>query len=170
MNANDAAIYITPLCEEVMKLLPILFFMVVFEPDNEDIIITALTVGIGFATLENCCYLLELVEEEFKFTLIRGLAVGVMHTVCAVTVGLGLTVFKRYKEIGVVGAIGIFATAFSYHAIYNLLVSGGEAWRITGYCMPIVTIILVYFLYRHGMFRLDPKEVTTNDLRGNKHD
>lgn len=159
MSAEDTAIYVTPLCEELMKLLPVLFFLLIFEPVDEDLMITALTVGIGFATLENCCYLLEIVEEDFGYTLVRGLAVGVMHTVCALTAGIGLTVFKRYRRMGIIGAVGIFVTAYSYHAIYNLLVSGGNFWRAMGYCMPLVTVLIIYILYRNGLFRIEHEEI-----------
>lgn len=157
MSVDDAAIYIVPACEEIMKMLPILFFVAVFEPDTEDIIITSLTLGIGFATLENCCYLLELVNEDFRYTIIRGLAVGIMHTVCALTVGIGLSVFRRYKELGIVGAIGIFVCAYSYHAIYNLLISGGGSYRMAGYAIPLVTVLIVGILYQRGVFRLENK-------------
>ena len=158
MSVDDAAIYIVPACEEIMKMLPILFFVAVFEPDTEDIVITSLTLGIGFATLENCCYLLELVSEDFRYTVIRGLAVGVMHTVCALTVGIGLSVFRRYKELGIVGAVGIFACAYSYHAIYNLLISGGGTYRMAGYAVPIVTVLIIGILYQKGVFGLESKE------------
>lgn len=165
MSTQETAIFITPLCEEIMKLLPVLFFVIIFEPRNDEILTTALTVGVGFTTLENCCYLLELVEEDIQYTLIRGFAAGLMHTVCALTVGIGLTVFKRYGKIGIVGAIGIFVTAYSYHAIYNLLVSGEGYWRMAAYGMPFLTILVVFIFYRNGMFHLSHKEEIENEYK-----
>lgn len=141
-----------------MKMLPILFYMAVFEPDTEDILITSLTVGVGFATLENCCYLVQFVDEGFQYTLIRGLAAGVMHTVCALTVGIGLSVFRRYREAGIVGAVGIFSCAYAYHTIYNLLIYGNGVYRLVGYAMPLVTVLIIWVLYQKGVFRLERQE------------
>ncbi len=158
MSVDEAAIYLVSAGEEIMKMLPILFYMAVFEPDTEDILITSLTVGVGFATLENCCYLVQFVDEGFQYTLIRGLAAGVMHTVCALTVGIGLSVFRRYREAGIVGAVGIFSCAYAYHTIYNLLIYGNGVYRLVGYAMPLVTVLIIWVLYQKGVFRLERQE------------
>ena len=44
---------IAPVVEEVMKLLPLLFYLLVFEPKTESIKNAAIIVALAFATFEN---------------------------------------------------------------------------------------------------------------------
>lgn len=50
---------IAPVVEEVMKLLPLLFYLLVFEPKAEQIKIAAVITALSFATFENVCYLIQ---------------------------------------------------------------------------------------------------------------
>lgn len=52
-----AAIEITPVCEEVMKMLPLLFYFLIFEPEPRELPAVAIAIAVGFATFENVCYL-----------------------------------------------------------------------------------------------------------------
>ncbi|MFR2214891.1 MAG: PrsW family glutamic-type intramembrane protease [Ruminococcus sp.] len=54
-----AVMEVTPVCEEVMKFLPLLFYLLVFEPDKQEVISPAIGIAVGFATFENVCYLTE---------------------------------------------------------------------------------------------------------------
>ena len=51
-DAALTAIEITPVCEEVMKLLPLLFYFFIFEPKQEELPTDAIAIAVGFATLE----------------------------------------------------------------------------------------------------------------------
>ncbi len=42
-----------------MKLLPLVFYLLVFEPEGEKIKPAAVTVALAFATFENVCYLIQ---------------------------------------------------------------------------------------------------------------
>ena len=53
VDGTVAAIEITPVCEEVMKLLPLLFFYLVFEPEPKEMPAAAIAIAVGFATFEN---------------------------------------------------------------------------------------------------------------------
>ena len=55
VDGTVAAIEITPVCEEVMKLLPLLFFYLVFEPEPKEMPAAAIAIAVGFATFENVC-------------------------------------------------------------------------------------------------------------------
>lgn len=57
-DAFVAAAEIAPVVEEVMKLLPLLFFLLIFEPEPGKIKTAAMIVGLSFATFENVCYLI----------------------------------------------------------------------------------------------------------------
>ena len=52
-----SVVEITPVCEEVMKVLPLLFYLAVFEPNPRDITSASLGIAVGFGTFENVCYL-----------------------------------------------------------------------------------------------------------------
>ena len=57
-TAFHATAEIAPVVEEVIKLLPLLFYLLVFEPEPEQIRPAVFTVAAGFATFENICYLI----------------------------------------------------------------------------------------------------------------
>ena len=40
-----------------MKFLPILFYLLVFEPEKESVVVGVFMTAVGFATFENVCYL-----------------------------------------------------------------------------------------------------------------
>ena len=75
-SALDATAEIAPVVEEVMKLLPLLFYLLVFEPEREHIKTAVLTIAAGFATFENVCYLIQHGAGELGFLLIRGFGTG----------------------------------------------------------------------------------------------
>ena len=50
---------IAPVVEEVMKFLPLLFYLLIFEPKREQIKNTAVVIALSFATFENVCYLIQ---------------------------------------------------------------------------------------------------------------
>ena len=58
-DALAATVEIAPVVEEVMKLLPLVFYLLVFEPEAERIKPAAITAALSFATFENVCYLIQ---------------------------------------------------------------------------------------------------------------
>ena len=52
-TALDATAEIAPVVEEMMKLLPLLFYLLVFEPEPEDVHPAILIIAAGFATFES---------------------------------------------------------------------------------------------------------------------
>lgn len=153
MSLDDAAVYLTPVTEEAMKLAPLLFYFLVAEPSDDDLLIAAVMVGAGFATFENACYLLDVGTEQLSYVLIRGLAVGVMHVVCALATGFGLTLVRKVQRMAAIGTLGIFAYTVTYHAVYNLLVSAPGVSRGIGYVLPLFTAALFF-----AISRLHPRE------------
>ena len=71
-DAVSTAIQIAPVCEEIMKLLPLLFFILIFEPRPGEIIPAAIAIAAGFATFENVCYLSENGAGDIALLLVRG--------------------------------------------------------------------------------------------------
>ncbi len=148
MEENDTSIFISPIVEELIKVLLLLFFMVVFIPENRTLIMLAVAIGAGFATFENCCYILNYGAESLTYILIRGLAVGVMHIVSILALSIWLIFSKRLKVLSFPAVVGGMSLAMIFHALYNLLVSETGASRIIGYLIPLFTAALLYPLYR----------------------
>ena len=80
---------IAPVVEEVMKLLPLVFYLLVFEPEAERIKPAAITAALSFATFENVCYLIQNGADRFSFIFFRGFGTGAMHVLCGLIVGGG---------------------------------------------------------------------------------
>ena len=148
MGAEDTAIYISPIVEECMKLLPILFFLFMFTPQDKTLLIVAGGICAGFATFENCCYILTSGAESLPYILIRGMAVGVMHIVSGVAVTLGLLLARRFQLLTLPGITGALALSMIFHALYNLLVSEAGVTAAIGYALPLVSAAALYLPYR----------------------
>ena len=134
-----ASVEITPIIEESMKLLPILFYLMVFEPKKEQAADEVIVSAIGFATFENVCYLLTNGAADTLHLIIRGLGTGTMHLVCGMIVAVGLLTMWDRLYLRIAGTIGLLCVAMTYHAIYNLLVTQAGVAAEIGYLIPIVT-------------------------------
>ena len=148
MELNASAVYISPTTEEIMKLLPLLFFLLVFRPKEMTLVTFAVSLGAGFATFENCCYLLATGSESLAFTLVRGLAVGVMHIVCMLAMSLSLIMVRRYRAFSFGTVVGCLSLSVVFHALYNLLVSVPGIPSYIGYSLPILTALAFYWPYQ----------------------
>ena len=144
VNATVAVVEITPVCEEVMKLLPLLFYILIFEPKVRTLPEAAVALAVGFATFENVCYLTENGAEDLMFLLIRGLSAGALHILCGIMIGFGLSYVFRRRWLAFTGTMGLLGTCIVFHAIYNLLISGNGAWRIAGYFFPSALIACLF--------------------------
>ncbi len=138
----NATTQIAPVVEEILKLLPLLFYLLVFEPKPEKINTSVLILATGFATFENICYLTQLGAADLSFLLIRGFGTGAMHIVCGAVVGLGLVYVWQRGWLRVAGTAGLLCVAITFHAIYNLLVAYGGTALYIAYTLPILTIVL----------------------------
>ena len=145
-GAEDTSIFLSPIVEEIMKFLPVLFCLFVFEPSDEDLKMTAIGVGSGFATFENCCFILSSGAQNLGYILIRGSAVGVMHLVTMQAFVMGVRILKRYKVISLAGIMGALSMSMTFHGLYNLLVSKPGASSYIGYALPIHFAILLYLI------------------------
>ena len=141
-DALTAAVEIAPVCEEILKLLPLIFFVVVFEPKLSDARIAIISISAGFATFENTYFLIESGTSNFSHLIVRGFAVGAMHIVCGAIVGYGLLHIWRYPWLKLAGTLGLLCAAITFHAIYNLMVSADGTIQYFGYLFPILAILL----------------------------
>ena len=145
-NARQAVVEITPVCEELIKLLPLLFYLLVFEPQPRVLPGAALAIAVGFATFENVCYLTENGAADFTLLLIRGISAGALHILCGALAGYGLSHVFRRRWMAPTGAMAILGACTGLHGIYNLLITADGAWRIAGYLFPAMLIACLYAL------------------------
>lgn len=108
-----------------MKLLPLLFFLAVFEPTFARFRLAAVIVAASFATFENICYLTQNGADQILFLLIRGFGTGAMHVVCGNVYGGVLRPVWDSRPLRAACLFALLCVAIIYHAIYNLLVSAG---------------------------------------------
>jgi RsiW-degrading membrane proteinase PrsW (M82 family) len=133
---------IAPVVEEIMKLLPLLFYLFVFNPKPQKINLAVMILAVSFATFENICYLTQSSAEELYFSFIRGIGTGAMHIVCGLIVSYGLTYVWQHNWLKMAGTCGLLCAAITYHAVYNLLIAYGGVVQYFAYALPVVTILI----------------------------
>lgn len=141
-NAFHATAEIAPVVEEVMKLLPLLFYLLVFEPEPERIRPAVLMIATGFATFENICYLVQNGAERLEFLLIRGFGTGAMHILCGAIIGYGLTYVWQRTWLKLAGTVGLLGVTIGFHGIYNLLIAYGGKVQYVAYLLPTGMVLL----------------------------
>ena len=139
MSTLEVTIVVTPISEEILKALPILFFATVLAPKKEALFTASMAVGIGFAVLENAFYLLNSDSFNMIDAIVRAFGAGLMHGMCTLLVGVGISFVKKKQKLFVVGTFALLSTAITYHGIYNMLVQSD--FEVIGYLLPITTYI-----------------------------
>ena len=145
-DAQQAVIEITPVCEEILKLLPLLFYLLIFEPKPRELPGAALAIAVGFAPFENVCYLTENGAEDLAFLLIRGISAGALHILCGVLSGYGIAYVFRRRWLALTGTVGILGACIGFHGIYNLLITAQGVWKTAGYLFPSVLLVCLLVL------------------------
>lgn len=134
---------VTPISEELLKMIPVLFFALAITDKRDLVISVAMAVGIGFAIIENAYLLIDDIEgASLVWALMRGVSSALLHGLCTATVGYGITFVKKQKKLFYTGTFGLAAVSFTLHAIYNLLIST-RAYRLIAVAIPIVIYIFV---------------------------
>ena len=142
MDLLSASLELTPIVEECMKFLPVLFYLLVFEPDKTETVDSILMTAVGFATFENACYLTSNSADQILHLVIRGFGTGAMHVVCGFLIAIGLLYLWDRAWLRVAGTIGLLAVAMNFHGIYNVLVSQTGPAALIGYLIPLMTLVL----------------------------
>ena len=149
MSPFEVTIVVTPISEEILKACPILFFATILSPKKESLFTASMAVGVGFAVLENAYYLLNAETWNVMDAVIRAFGAGLMHGMCTLLVGVGITFVKKKRKVFWVGTFALLSTAITYHSIYNMLVQ--SRYDVIGYLLPISTYIpsLVWRVKKH---------------------
>lgn len=139
METFEFTTVITPITEEILKALPILVYATMISDKKETLFTASMATGIGFAVLENAFYLLNDSSFNMIDAVIRAFGTGLMHGMCTLLVGVGISFAKKRRKIFIVGTFALLSTAITYHGIYNMLVQ--SPYEVVGFLLPIVTYI-----------------------------
>ena len=135
---------IAPVVEEVMKLLPLLFYLLIFEPKREQIKNTAVVIALSFATFENVCYLIQNGAGHFSFIFFRGIGTGAI-------VGGDLAYVWQRTWLKIAGTCGLLGAAITFHAIYNLLIAYGSVAQYIAYLLPVLILAAGKLIFRSSI-------------------
>ena len=145
MQTFEFTITATPITEEILKAIPILVFAVLVSDKKETLFTASMATGVGFAVLENAYYLLNDTSFNMFDAVIRAFGTGLMHGMCTLLVGVGISFVKKRSKIFVVFTFALLSTAITYHGIYNMLVQ--SPYEVAGFLLPILTY-LPFLLWR----------------------
>ena len=130
---------IIPVSEELLKAIPILYYALVISDKREKLFTASMATGIGFALLENAFYLINYSNLTMVAAIIRAIGSGLMHGMCMLLIGVGISFVKKKRKLFAVGTFGLLSTAIVYHGVYNILIH--SQFSIVGTLLPIATYI-----------------------------
>ena len=151
-NMRYVTTNITPISEEIVKALPILYCAVVITDDRRALTSNAFAVGVGFALLENMIVLLQSVENvTVLWALVRGFGSGMVHGLCTVMVGYGISYIRKRRKLFWCGTFALLSAAITFHAVYNVLVQ--SQFRMAGILVPVLSYIPASYLVRKDILQ-----------------
>lgn len=143
---------ITPISEEIIKALPILYCAAVITDDRRTLTTNAFAVGVGFALLENMIVLLQGINNvTVLWALVRGFGSGLVHGLCTVMVGYGISYIRKRRKLFWCGTFALLSAAITYHAVYNVLVQ--SQFRMAGILVPLLSYIPAVYLVRKDILQ-----------------
>ena len=143
----SASIEIAPFVEEIIKFIPLLYYLLVYTPKKAEVPERVLMVSVGFATFENVCYLVANGSDDLFGLMIRGFGTGAMHVICGTIVSAGVIWLWGNRWLQVAGTVGLLAVAITFHGVFNLLVSKqGEIAAMIGYFIPLLMTAMVVII------------------------
>lgn len=144
---------ITPVVEELLKAIPILFIAFLYRPKRQFLLEASIAVGVGFATMENTCLLFTASSALSAGTILaRGFGAGMMHGVSTLAVGYSMTVVSSDRKLSYTGTVAALSAAIIYHSIYNIMVQ--SVYPLLGILLPIATYIPLVMVMRKNAVAL----------------
>ena len=131
---------ITPVTEEILKAVPVLFYALLISNEREKLMNIAFAAGIGFAMFENMVILVNNIQDvTVSWAIVRGFATALMHGVCTAAVGYGISFIKKRRKLFYCGTFALLAMTGIYHGIFNMLVQSD--YRYLGFVLPALTFL-----------------------------
>ena len=156
-NSYYVTTTITPITEEIVKALPVLYFAFLFSDKRETLISLSFATGIGFAVLENLMIFVNNVDQvHLLWAAVRGFSSGLMHGLCTAAVGIGLSFVHKKKKLFVCGTFALLIVAITYHAIYNTLIQ--SEYQVIGAILPMATYVpVLLIMFGKKIFKKEKK-------------
>lgn len=130
---------ITPIAEELMKALPVLYFAIFFSDKRDTLISISYAIGIGFAVLENMVILTGNVGSvTILWAFVRGFGAAGMHSACTSLVGQGISYVRKRRKLFYCGTFSLLISAVIIHALFNTLIQS----RLRQYAF--IAVVLMY--------------------------
>ena len=140
----------SPAIEEILKALPVLFFAFFVSDKLSTLVYISFSTGLGFAIMENMITLVQHQESiDIVWAFLRGIGASLMHGICTVAVGMGISYVRKQKKLFVCGTLGLLAMAMVYHAFYNATILSD--YKYFGFLIPIVTFIPVNIYFAKNL-------------------
>ena len=79
MDLYQLTVTVTPIVEEILKALPLLYYAIMISDKRETLFTASMAIGIGFGVLENAYYLLNSSAFGMVSALLRAFGAGLMH-------------------------------------------------------------------------------------------
>ena len=159
LSKYEMTVTVTPVTEEIFKALPVFYYALVLSDKKEKLFTASMATGVGFAVLENAFYLLNSPNFSMLNAVTRAFGAGLMHGMCTLLVGVGISFVKKKSKFFAVGIFGLLSTSIIYHGIYNILIQ--SKYSIVGALLPIATYI-PFFVWRtmlkQGQVKLNLKK------------
>ena len=139
-NIYAVTVTLTPIIEEVLKAIPVIYFGFVISSKKEDLLNVAMALGIGFAILENF-YILVGAQESvtIAWAFVRGFSSALLHGICTSLVGYGVSYVKTRKKLFYTGTFALLTMAIIIHGLFNAFIQSQYAY--VGIALPIAIYI-----------------------------
>lgn len=136
----------TPIFEEIFKAIPILIYAFLYHPKRQMLLECSLLVGVGFSILENAFILGGSIGTVSIFNaVIRGFGTGIMHVLCTMAIGYGISFVHTRRKLFYTGTIALLSIAISFHSIYNCLVQSEH--QLVGFILPSLIFIITLMIF-----------------------
>jgi len=143
IGLSDLSIHIAPVIEEVLKMLPLLYFLIKRRTSKRYLIVYyAMASGIGFSILENYLYLtrMSLNSDGIMLMAARGVSTAVMHGIATAIIGMGLSFIQEFSVFVLPITFGLLSTAITGHSLYNLTID--SPYRTIATVAPLALYLL----------------------------
>ena len=127
---------VTPISEELLKAIPVLYFAFIFSDDRNTLLSVSFALGVGFAVLENAVILVQnAASVSILWALARVIGAALMHGACTSMIGFGISYVRKRKKLFFCGTFSLMIAAIIYHATFNVLVQ--SEYRAAAFVMPM---------------------------------
>ena len=137
----------TPFFEELCKMVPTLFYAIIFCPKKQQLFECSFAIGAGFAVQENAFILTSFSDfASLSFAIARGFGAGMLHVVCTLGVSYGISFVRKRRKFFAPYTMALLTAAVAYHSAYNQFLQS----RYAEYAimLPMLTFVLIVFMMK----------------------